>query len=67
MRSWLRKKRLEGGMSQQTVAGKIGVTQQYYNLIEKDERKKSLDAQLIKKLSDIFELSVEEIVELENR
>lgn len=43
-----------------------GMTQQYYNLIENAERKKELDVSLLTKLSEFFEISIEEIVQLEN-
>lgn len=66
MRKWLKEKRINKGMSQQNVAEKLGITQQYYNLIENAERKKELDVSLLTKLSGIFEISIEEIVRLEN-
>lgn len=66
MRNWLKEKRIEKGMSQQNVAEKLEMTQQYYNLIENDERKKDLDVSLLTKLSNIFEIPVEEIIRLES-
>ncbi len=66
MRKWLKEKRTEKVMSQRNVAEKLGMTQQYYNLIENDERKKELDVSLLTKLSNIFEMSIEEIIRLES-
>ena len=66
MREWLKQKRLENKMSQQNVAEKLGITQQYYNLIECGERKKDLDVPLIVNLSEILGITIEEIVGFEN-
>lgn len=65
MRDWLKKKRLEHGLTQKQVAEKIGLKESYYAHIEKGDRKKKMDAQLVKKLSDLFAIPMEEIVELE--
>lgn len=65
VRKWIKELRKEKGMSQQNVADGIGVSQQYYNLIENGERKKELDISLVLKLASVFNVTVEFIIEQE--
>lgn len=65
MRDWLKKLRDDIGMSQRNVADKIGISQQYYALIENGERKKKIDIELAQKLADIFGVTLEFICEHE--
>lgn len=65
MRDWLKKCRDDIGMSQRNVADKIGISQQYYALIENGERQKKIDIELAQKLADIFGVTLEFICERE--
>ena len=65
MRDWLKKLRDDIGMSQRNVADKIGISQQYYALIENGERQKKIDIELAQKLADIFGVTLEFIYEHE--
>lgn len=65
MRDWLKKLRDDIGMSQRNVADKIGISQQYYALIENGERQKKIDIELAQKLADIFGVTLEFICEHE--
>ncbi len=65
MRTWLKELREKMGLSQQNVADKLEMTQQYYNLIENGERKKELDVALVLKLASIFNLTTNYIIERE--
>lgn len=65
MRDWLKKLRDDIGMSQRNVADKIGISQQYYALIENGERQKKIDIELAQKLADIFGVTLEFICERE--
>ena len=67
MREWLKTIRCNNKYTQQFVSDKIGISQQYYNLIENGERQKDLDLSLVLKLSNIFNVSVEWIIERENQ
>lgn len=62
MRLWLRNKREEFRLTQQQMADKLGITQQYYSLIENGGRRTDMDIPLLKRLSEIFGMSVEEII-----
>ena len=64
MREWL--KNLRGDKSSAEIAEKLGMTQQYYNYIENGKRQQKMDLQLCVKLSKIFDISVEQIIEYEN-
>jgi transcriptional regulator with XRE-family HTH domain len=49
------------GISQEELANKVGVTQQYVALLEKGERKPSLDT--LRKLAKALDVAVGELVE----
>lgn len=61
MRLYLKALRESSGMSQQEVADKIGISKQYYQMIESGERQKKMDITLVKSLASVFGLSIEEI------
>lgn len=67
MRSYLKILREERGLSQQNVADAIGISQQYYNMIENGERQQKMDVPLLKKLALVFKVSVEYILEQEDK
>ena len=66
MRKWLKNKRLLLRKTQRNVALELGVTQQYYNLIEKGLRQKSLRTDMVCKLSNALNIPIEEIIKNEN-
>lgn len=67
MRNYLKRLREEKKLSQQGAAELLGMTRQYYNLIENGERQKKMDIPLALKLSEIFDVSVEYILEQESK
>ena len=67
MRTWMKKKREELGMTQQNVADSLGVSKQYYQLIETNKRQCDLCSSLIMNLANCFGMSAIEIVDLENQ
>lgn len=62
MREYLKHLREEKQMSMQEVADKIGISRQYYQLIESGERQKKMDITLVKKISDAFDVPLVEII-----
>ena len=66
MRGWMKSKREELGLTQQSVADKLGVSKQYYQLIEKGERQSDLCVSLIMGLATCFNMSAVDIVNFEN-
>lgn len=64
-REYLRKLREQHNMSMQAVADKIGITRQYYQLIEAGERQKKMDITLVVALSNLFGIPAEQIIEHE--
>lgn len=62
MRLWLRSKREELGYTQQQIADKLGITQQYYSLIENGSRRADMGIPLLNKLSEIFNITTDEII-----
>lgn len=67
MRNWLKTIRCKKNYTQRYVAEKIGITQQYYNLIECGERQKQLSVSLATNFSEIFGVPIEWIIEQENK
>ncbi len=66
MREYLRSLRIANNMSQSEIADRINISQQYYSLIETGKRIKSLSVDIVNKFSEVFNISVEEILEYEN-
>lgn len=67
MRDWLQSARKEKGLTQKEVAEKLMVSEAYYSYIESGDRQKRMDLTLAVKLSGIFGIPIERIVELEER
>ena len=65
MREWL--KALRGERSTADIAKLLGISQQYYSYIENGERQKRMNIQLCERISKIFDISVEQIIEYENK
>ncbi len=65
MRKWLRDLREASKMSQQTVAERIGISQNYYCMIESGERQPKMTIEMAKKLSEVFEVPIDTILENE--
>lgn len=66
MRSWLKELRENRKLTQQNVADLLGITRQYYQMIESYERQRNMDIALLTKLSEIFQISLIKLVELES-
>lgn len=66
IRKYLIEMREKKQLSQQIVADKIGISRQYYSAIEMGTRQKNMDITLVSALAKIFEVSLGEIIELEN-
>ena len=67
MRKWLRDLREASRMSQQTVAERIGISQNYYCMIESGERQSKMTIEMAKKLAEAFEVPIDTILENENQ
>lgn len=65
LRQWLKNIRESKGISQQNVAEKVGITRQYYQLIEAGERQQKMDITLIAKLSQVLGVSMNQIIDNE--
>ena len=66
MRDYLKAMREDRGLSLQDMADKIGISRQYYQLIENGKRQKKMDITLVKSIATIFGVSLETIIENEN-
>ncbi len=66
MRDWLILARSKAGLTQQETAKRLNISRQYYTMIEKGERQKSIDIQLAVKIGKIFNIPLEQIAEYDN-
>lgn len=66
MRDWLKKLREERGLTQKQVGELLNISESYYSYIEAGDRQKMMDISLARKISNIFGISIEQIVENEN-
>ena len=67
MRKWLYEARSKSGLTQKQMGEKLDITEAYYSYIESGERQKKLDITLAAKLSGIFGMTIQQIVELESK
>jgi transcriptional regulator with XRE-family HTH domain len=67
MRQWLKELRLTKKTTQQELANELDVSLSYYNQIENGERQKNLDLSLAAKLSELFEIPIEWIIQQESK
>ena len=67
MRNYLKRLREERGLSMQELAEKLDISRQYYQMIESGERQKKMDITLVKGISSALNVSLESIIEEENR
>ncbi|MFI3254397.1 MAG: helix-turn-helix transcriptional regulator [Eubacteriales bacterium] len=65
MKEWLVQLRRTNGLTQQQVAEKLNISQQYFSSIENGTRKENMDIDLATKIGGIFNLTVTEIIDLE--
>lgn len=65
MRDWLMKARKEKGLTQLEVAKQLNISESYYCFIENGDRQKKMDIVVAYKLSLIFGIPIERILEFE--
>ena len=66
MRKYLKDLRESHGFSMQDLADKLGISRQYYQMIENGERQKKMDITLVKSIASVFGLSLEEVCDFES-
>lgn len=67
MRDWMERARKAKGLTMKATGEKLGISESYYSMIERGERQQSLDIALAAKMSIVFGVSLEYIVEQEQR
>lgn len=67
MRTWLKNSRKGKGITMSKMADLLGISESYYCLIENGERQKRIDISLLVKLSDILQISVIEMIKMEEQ
>lgn len=65
MRDWIAIKRKSVDMTQAELSSKLGITESYLSLIEKNERQKRLDITLVVKLAEAFEMPITDVIAAE--
>lgn len=67
MRKWLKELREKAGFSQQSIAEQLGISQNYYSMIETGERQSKMTIDTAQKLANVFDVSIEVILKNENK
>lgn len=65
MREYLVEFRKKKGLSQKDISSLLGISESYYNLIEKGTRKKDMSIGMLFNLSQIFEVSLMNLINQE--
>ena len=63
VREYLIEAREKAGLTQQDVANRIGISRQYYQMVETGERQKRMDLSLAGGLSVVLNIPIAEIVQ----
>lgn len=66
VREYLIEAREKAGLTQQDVANRIGISRQYYQMVETGERQKRMDLSLAGSLSEVLNIPIAEIVQRES-
>lgn len=66
MREYLIEAREKAGITQQDVANRIGISRQYYQMVETGKRQKRMDLSLAGVLSVVLNIPIAEIVQRES-
>ena len=65
MRDWMKRARIDAGLTMKETAEKIGVSESYYSMIESGNRQKGMDLSLAQKLSEAFGIPMKTILDAE--
>lgn len=65
MRQYLVKLREENNLTQQNVADEIGISRQYYAMVENGERQNKMDITLVTKLASVFHIALTDFIAAE--
>lgn len=66
VREYLIEAREKAGLTQQDVANRIGISRQYYQMVETGERQKRMDLSIAGGLSVVMNIPIAEIVQRES-
>lgn len=61
MRTYLLRLRESAGFTKKEMSVKLGISESYYNLIEKGERQTPLNINVLNRLSEILNISMDEL------
>lgn len=67
MREYLKNFRKKIGASQMDIAEKLKISESYYSLIENGNRQRKLSLEMTQKISELFDVPIETIIEKERK
>lgn len=67
MRKYLKTLRTTKNLTQAEVAKELDISESYFCLIEKGERKESLSVSVLCKLAEVFNVPVSDLIEAERK
>ena len=65
-RDWMKTAREAAGKTQAEVAAELGISESYYNTIEKGKRQQRMELNLADRLSSILHVSLRHILDCES-
>lgn len=66
MRAWLKKRRIDRGLTMKDMSEKLCISESYYCSIENGERQKRMDMLIAAGISSALDMPISEIAELEH-
>lgn len=64
-REYLKKLRTDMGLTMQDMGDALGISRQYYNLIETGVSQKRMDITMVRRIADVFGATLDEIAQRE--
>ncbi|NLZ47147.1 MAG: helix-turn-helix transcriptional regulator [Clostridiales bacterium] len=67
MRIYLKELRNKFQLTQEETANRLGISQNYYSMIEKGERQQNMQIDFLKNLAKVFNVSIDWVIKQENK
>lgn len=67
MRIYLKELRNKFQLTQEETANRLGISQNYYSMIEKGERQQNMRIDFLKNLAKVFNVSIDWVIKQENK
>ena len=62
MRRWMKDARQNKGLTANQTSGQLGISEEYYSQIENGDCQQHLDLTMVRKIADLFEMNMNQII-----